>query len=196
MTTSSYSYSTAQYPSMQLGNVIQVGNTTQTGNTLQYGDYALSGGITMDTGKINNNYCCQMTSNTEFSATNAFTKITGLSPGGGGGFTNSLLNMGDQINSQLSIPVAGVYLIHARINAPDDGITLAALTVNDDFGNPMTFKYHNANSLNSDQIIEMTIMRYFAIGQTIQIYIANSNFANIGGSSDVLTTYLSGVLLN
>lgn len=46
MTTSSYSYSTSQYPSMQLGNVIQVGNTTQTGNTLQTGEFELHGSST------------------------------------------------------------------------------------------------------------------------------------------------------
>jgi len=209
--------STEQYPEVQFGKIILVGDMTQTGNNTINGYLTVGntvsilatgvsdtgtalqiskGGIDLVRGAINNNYCCQMTNNSEIPVTNAFTKITGLSNGNGYGFDNALSNMCDVTNSEIQIQYAGIYLIHARLNAPNDGKTIAALTLDENYGQPITFKYHNANSFNTDQVIEMNVLKYLTVGQTIQLYAANDNFANIGGASEVLTTYLSAVLLN
>ena len=228
MTTSSYSYSTSQYPSMQLGNVIQVGNTTQTGNTLQTGEFELHGssttvgyhtisdtlyvearnvvstgngfqlahgGILMDQGAINNNYCCGLVKTSAMAVTSAYTKITGFSTSGIG-FDNLLSNMADTVNSKIIIRRTGKYLIQARLFAPVTGITTAALFLNG-AAVPFCFQYHNGPAIARDQMLNVITVRNFTENDFIEFYAANSVNSSVGaGTYEFECIFFSATLLN
>lgn len=229
MTTSSYSYSTSQYPSMQLGNVIQVGNTTQTGNTLQTGESELHGsstivgyltlsdtlyvearnvvstgngfqlahgGILMDQGSINNNYCCQMVKfSAQLLASGAYRKITGLVTNVIPGFDNRLTGMGDTANSQILIQKTGKYILRGQCygqTAATGGYTLV-FGIN---GSVDDSCYAQDPTTLADWCAQIMLIRELPANSTVQLFAGVVSSANLGGVGTFQGFYLSACLID
>ena len=189
MATSSYSYSSSQYPHAQFGNIIQVGDTNQTGSSSIRGSMQLTGGVTIGT-TINNNYFCKMVKNTSNAASSGFyTQVIGLSPGNVSGFDNALTNMCDTINSRIVFQVTGRYLITARVTAPAGSTTIAIFRNSEVL--PIAF-----NTSSAATCLYISVPYYFTVNDYIELYVANTASLNVGGTSEYDYIVLSAILLN
>lgn len=217
MTTSSYSYSTSQYPSMQLGNVIQVGDTTQTGNDTINGYLTVNntvsiladgvsdngtglqisrGGIDLTRGAINNNYCCQMVKfSAQLLASGAYRKITGLVTNVTPGFDNRLTGMGDTANSQILIQKTGKYILRGQCygqTAATGGYTLV-FGIN---GSVDDSCFDQDPTTLVDWCAQIMLIRELPANSTVQLFAAVVSSANLGGVGTFQGFYLSACLID
>jgi hypothetical protein len=154
------------------------------------------GGINLAYGAINNNYCCQITKfASQIITSGAYRKITGMASSNTYGFNNTLANMADNTNSQITIQRTGVYYIRIQCYNQVAATSGCTMVIGIDGSYSDTVFVQDPQST-SDWCLTGDFIRYLTAGQTVQMYAGVASTGQLGGSSSYQGFYLYVGLIN